>query len=515
MPDTKRLRDWTSANAALLAVATVNVALHLLAINRYGYHRDELYFLDCAAHLDFGFVDHPPLTDFILSITRFLIGDSLVAIRIPAVIASTFQVVLTGLVARELGGDRFSEAFAGLAAVFAPVYLITSGMIAVEGINTFWWAACLYLSVRLVKKPAPGRWLLLGVSFGLGLQAKYAIAFLGVALAIGFVVTPSRRLLAGWWPWLAVALAFVIFLPNLVWQATHGWPFLEYARSIRTHMMDWIPLHVYLLFQLVYLSIPAAPLWIGGLSFLLFAVPMRPFRFLGVAFVALLVILIVTGSKPYYPAPAYAVLFAAGAVGAGRLFGTPGRRWLRAASIGALCAVSIPFLPYSLPVLTVEQFHAYSKVVYVAPAFTFETGRQIELPQYFADMFGWEEQASTVARVFHSLTSEEKARTTIFAENYGEAGAVNLYGPRLGIPRAVSGHFSYFYWGPGPGNPDIVIAFGEIAEEDLRRDFGDVTLAATIRHPHAIFYENGIPVYICRKPRVPLRELWPGTRDFG
>jgi 4-amino-4-deoxy-L-arabinose transferase-like glycosyltransferase len=384
----------------------------------------------------------------------------------------------------------------------------------VEGINTLWWAVCLYMVVRLVKEPTRRRWLLLGLVFGIGLLTKYAIAFLGVALAVGVVATPSRRLLKSPWPWLGVGVAVLVFLPNVVWQATHGWPFLEYARSIRTHMMDWIPLHLYLLFQVVYLGVPALPLWLGGLGLLLFAPSMRRYRLFGVAFLALLAILIAVGSKPYYPVPAYVILFAAGAVGAGRLFDRPGRAWLRAASVAALTALSVPFLPYSLPMLPIERFIAYSKVVYLAPAFTFETGRQIELPQYYADMFGWEEQVAAVARVFHSLPPEDRAKATIYADNYGEAGAVNLFGRKYGLPKAISGHFNYFYWGPGPGDPEIVITLGRVGEAGLRRDFGDVTRAATVHHPHAIFYENDFPIYVCRKPRVPLRELWPGTRDF-
>ena len=515
MTTVERLRQWARVNSAVLAVAGVNVILHLLAIHRYGYHRDELYFLDCASHLDFGFVDHPPFTELILAITRFLIGDSLVAIRIPALIASTAQVTLVALTARELGGGRFSELLAGLATLFVPVFLITSSTIAVEGINTLWWAVCLYLVVRLLKEPTGKRWLLLGAVFGIGLLTKYAIGFLGVALALGVAATPSRRLLKSPWPWLAVGLAALVFLPNLAWQANHGWPFLEYARAIRTHMMDWIPLHLYLLFQVVYLGIPAAPLWLGGLGMLLFAPTLKAYRVLGVTFLALMVILIAVGSKPYYPAPAYVILFAAGAVGAGRLFERPGRAWLRAASVAALAVLNIPFLPYSLPVLPVEKFIAYSKLVYLAPAFTFETGRQLELPQYYADMFGWEEQVAAVARVFHSLPAEDRAKATIYADNYGEAGAVNLFGRKYGLPRAVSGHFSYFYWGPGPGDPQVVITLGRVGEAGLRRDFGEVTRAAVVRHPHAIFYENDFPIYVCRKPRAPLRELWPGTRDFG
>jgi len=509
------LKARLEVNAALLGVAGVNIALHLLAINRYGYHRDELYFLDCASHLDFGFVDHPPFTDFVLAVTRFLIGDSLAAIRVPALAASTALVVLVVLMTRELGGGRFAELLAGLAATFTPVYLITSGMIAVEGLNTLWWAVALFLMVQLAKQPSPARWLLLGAVFGIGLLTKYAIAFLGLALAIGVLSTRARTLLGSRWPWLAVALASLVFLPNIIWQAAHGWPFLEYATAIRANMMDWIPLHLYLMFQAVYMNVASLPIWLAGLGSLLFARWLRPFRLFGVTFFAVLVILIAVGSKPYYPAPAYTILFAAGAVAAERLFGRPRLGWLRPTSLAALVILTVPFLPYALPVLPVDRFLAYSKIVYLEPAFTFETGRQIELPQYYADMFGWEEQVAAVARVFHSLPESEQSRTVIYARNYGEAGAVNLFGRNYDLPRAVSGHFNYFYWGPGPGEPETVITLGNVRESDLRRDFAEVVLASRIRNRHAIFYENDIPIFVCRKPRLRLRDLWPGTRDFG
>ncbi len=501
-------------NDVLIGVAGLNVLLHGLAINRYGYHRDELYFLDCATHLDFGYVDHPPLLEVILAGTRWLLGDSLPAIRLPAVLASTALAVLVVLMARGLGGGRFAQLLAGLAAVLAPVYLVTSGTISVEGLNTLFWALCLYLALLVVRNPTPARWMMLGASFGLGLLAKYAIAFLGAGLAVGVILTPCRRLLRSRWPWFAAMLAFLILHPNLIWQWYAGWPFLAYAAKIQTTMMQWIPLHLYLLFQVIYLNPASLPVWAAGLLYLLLAPAMKPFRVLGVTFLAMLVLLVVVGSKPYYPAPAYTILLAAGAVAAERLFHRPRLRWLRPASVAILLLLSLPMLPYSLPILPIERFLAYSRVFYIKAAFTFETGRILQVPQYFADMFGWENQAEVVARVYQSLSEGERAKTMIYGENYGEAGAINLFGRRYGLPRAVSGHFNYYFWGPGPPGMEVVIAFGGIDRKDVEQDFGDITLAATITHPYAIFYENNIPVYICRKPRAPIEQLWRETRSF-
>jgi hypothetical protein len=239
---------------------------------------------------------------------------------------------------------------------------------------------------------------------------------------------------------------------------------------------------------------------------------MIPFRMLGITFVGVMTLLIVVGSKPYYPAPAFTVLFAAGAVAAERFFSNRQWNWLRPASAAVLVVIGVLLLPYSLPILPVEKFLAYSRIVYLEGAFTFETGRIIKLPQYFADMFGWENQVEVVSRVYHSLPEHERAKTMIYGENYGEAGAVNLFGRTYGLPRAVSHHFNYFYWGPGSSDTQAVIAFGGVDLEDLEQSFGDVRRAATISHPYAIFYENNIPVFICRKPRRPIHELWNGTR---
>jgi hypothetical protein len=399
-----------------------------------------------------------------------------------------------------------------LAVLFAPVYLITSAMASVEGLNTIFWAACIYLTIRILKEPTRALWLAIGVVFGLGLLAKYAIAFLGVGLAAGILLSARRDLLRAPWPWAAAGASLLIFLPNVIWQWSHGWPFLTYAARIHATMMQWIPLHLYLLFQVLYLGPLSLPLWLGGLGYLLFSAAMKPFRMLGIAFIAVMALLIGVGSKPYYPAPAYTVLFAAGAVAAERYFAARRWNWMRSAASTVLILTGLIFLPYSLPILPIEKFLAYSRVVYLEGAFTFETGRIIPLPQYFADMFGWENQVEVVSRVYHGLPEHERAKTIIYGDNYGEAGAVNLFGRRYGLPRAVSHHFNYYYWGPGPTDARVVIAFGGVDLEDLERDFAEVSRAASINHPYAIFYENDIPVFLCRKPRLPIHELWSRGR---
>jgi hypothetical protein len=497
----------------LLALAVLNVALHAAAINRYGYHRDELYFLDCASHLDFGYVDHPPLLEYIIAPTRALLGDSLAAIRFPALLMSTAVVVLTVLMARELGGGSTAQLLSGLSVVLAPVFTVANSMISVEGLNTLLWALTLYLMLLVLKQPAAPRWILLGAALGAGILAKYAMAFLGVGLGLGLLLAKERRLLLTRWPWLGVAAGALVCLPNFLWQWTHGWPFLSYARKIHATMMQWMPVHVYLIFQVVFIGLTGMLLALGGLTYLLFAADMRRFRMLAFAFLAVLVLLIAGGSKPYYPAPAYTILLAAGGVAFERIVR---QRWRGAApaAISLIVLTGSIGLPYALPILPVEQFLAYAKIVYIEPAFTFETGRKIPLPQHFADMFGWENQVEQVARVYSSLDESEKPKTAIFAGNYGEAGAINLFGRRYGLPRAISGHFSYYFWGPGPPGAEVVITVGVRKKADLERDFDDVQLKTTLSHPYAIFYENNIPVYVCRKPRMTLEQLWPGTKSF-
>ncbi len=498
----------------LAALAVMNVGIHVAAIGRYGYHRDELYFLDCASHLDFGYVDHPPFLEFLLAPTRWLLGDSLTAIRVPAVLASTAVVLLTARMARELGGGPFAQLLAGLAALLAPVYLVTSGMISVEGINTLFWVLALYLMLLIVKLPTGRRWLTLGAVFGAGLLTKYAMAFLGAGLGVGLLLTRERRLAASRWPWLAALVAFLLFLPNLVWQRAHQWPFVSYAQKIHEHMMQWIPVHFYVLAQVFFIGVAGFALSLAGFFCLLFVPGLRRFRMFALAFAAILILLMVVGSKPYYPAPAYTILLAAGAVGAERLAARPGWRLTKPAAVAALGLAGLILLPYALPVLPVERFLAYSRVVHLDAAFTFETGRKLPLPQHFADMFGWENQVETVARVYRSLGAAERAKTVIYADNYGEAGAVNLFGRKYGLPRAVSGHFNYYYWGPGPDDTKVVITLGETDKSALVRGFGDVQQAALITHPYAIFYENMIPVFVCRNPRLPIQELWHRTKSF-
>ncbi|MBI5092467.1 MAG: glycosyltransferase family 39 protein [Candidatus Hydrogenedentes bacterium] len=290
----------------LMVFAAIKLVLHLILNSRYGYHRDELYFLACAEHMDFGYVDHSPLVPWIAFVARSLLGDSLPALRFIPALAGAGTVILTGLIARELGAGRFAQALAALSIIIAPVYLRAQNMLHIPTFEPLFWGGCAYLIIRIIKYERTRLWLWVGALAGVGLMNKPTMLFFGVGLAVGLVLRPARKYLLNKWLWAGGALAFLIFLPNLIWQATHGWATLAFAANLNKGTMSRISSVEFLFGQLLYLHPFNAPIWIAGLWYYLRAEAGRPYRVLGWVYVTVLVLLLVAKSKIYYLAPAYA-----------------------------------------------------------------------------------------------------------------------------------------------------------------------------------------------------------------
>lgn len=499
----------------LAALALVKGLLHAALSGRYGYFRDELYFLDCGRHLDWGYVDHAPMIG-LFARGALALGGSLPALRIFPAIAGAAFVFLAGAIAFRLGGGPFGQGLTALATLVAPVYLGTDSILSMNAFEPLCWMGCLYVLIRIVQTGDSRLWLLFGVFAGLGLENKHSTAFFGIAVAVAILASPQRRELARPWIWAGGAVALLVFLPNALWQWRHDFPILEDLRNVARSGKNVVLGPVEFVTQQIVLMHPLLfPLWVGGLVSLC-AGRLRRYRVLGFTYVALFGLFFAMKAKNYYLVPIYPALLAAGAVAwEARLAAwrtTAGRLWPKAATVALIAAGGLVTAPLVLPMLSPERYVAYQKALGVTPPKT-EVGHRGALPQIFGDQFGWPELVADVAAIHGSLTPEERKRTTIFANNYGEAGAINLFGPKYGLPRAISGHQTYFLWGPGHAPHDIVIVLQD-RRERLEKLCAAVEKRGEHFHPWGMAEENR-PIYICRGLKIDFPTLWPQVKKWN
>ena len=508
LPPPSRL---TSGPAIVLYIAAAKLLLHLLTANRYGIFRDELYYLACSQHPGWGYVDQPPMIAWIDWLVRHTLGESLLAIRMVPALAGAALVWLTGKMACEMGGGRFAQALAALGALAAPIYLIMHHWMTMNAFEPLIWMGCIWCVLRAINTGEARYWLWFGVIAGIGFETKYSIVFLLLGVLAGVVVTPERRFLKSRYLWLGALAAFLIFLPNFIWLVRHNFPFLELMHNIRMTNRDVVRGPVAFIADQAQIMNPILfPLWTGGLVWLFFGRDGRRYRVLGWTYLVMLATFIALKGKNYYVAPVYPMLFAAGAVGFEQI--TSRRltwsRWAYAALVGIAGALLAPIFA---PILSPESFLRYQKALGIEPAKA-ENQDNGPLPQYFADEFGWEDMVREVARIYHNLPAEEQARTAIFANSYGQAGAVDFFGPKYGLPKVISPHQSYWYWGPRNYTGEIMIVLGSDGSGD-RRHFQSVEAAGRVAHPYSRRDEH-YTIWLCRGLKWNLQDVWPKTKKW-
>jgi hypothetical protein len=497
-----------SATAILSALALIKLVVQLAGIRNYGFFRDELYFLSCAQHLAWGYVDQPPFMVAVAWFARHLFGDSIVGLRIFPVLMGMAVVFFTGLLARELDGGSFAQFLAALTILCAPAYLAFDSYFSMNALEPLLWLVCAWLIVRIVKstEAEPRLWLAFGLVAGIGLENKHSMLAFGFALVVGLLLNGHARILASRWAWIAAALAFVIFLPNLLWEAHHGWPQIEVVRNAQQFKNVVLSPARFMVEQILFLDPLALPVWFGGLIWLLISPEAKRFRFLGIAYLVVIAIVMGVHEKTYYPLPVYPLVVAAGGVAFERLF-APTWRWLRAVVPSLVVIGGLVGLPLAVPILPINALIRYSDGLPFARVQT-ERDSAAQLSQLFGDELPWQQITSHVAAVYHTLPADEQADCAIFGGNYGEASAIDYYGPALGLPKSIGGHNAYFYWGPRNYSGRCVIFFGERAQE-YTQYFGEVHLADTIVNSDAMPAEQAVQVFVCRKPVAPLSVLWP------
>ncbi len=503
------------ARGTLLALVAVKLAIHLPLLGRYGYFRDELYFLDCGRHLAWGYVDLAPLIAWVARVVLDL-GGSLELLRLVSAVAGAALVALTMVLAQRLGGGRFAQALAGIAVIVAPINLAVSSLFSMNVFEPLIWTGCALVVVHIIRSGDSRWWLLFGALAGIGLENKHSMLFFGFATALAVVLTPLRRELGRRWIWLGAGVALLLFLPNIVWQFQNGFPTLEDLHTVKETGKNVELAPVAFVAEQIFIVHPVLlPVWLAGLWFL-FVGRGRRFRVIGWIFAVLFATLLVLKGKSYYLAPIYPLALAAGGVAFEGAINALSRARARLVLRGAVLAVVVVFgavaAPLVLPLLAPADLVAYQERLGIAPGKT-EVNHVGPLPQIFGDQFGWEELVADVATIYRALPEDERAAACVFTGNYGEAGAVNLFGSQYGLPAAISGHQTHSMWGPGGCTGEVVIVL-QVDADDLAEVFESVEEAGNHFHPWGMAEENH-PILVCRGLKMPLAELWPRLKHWN
>jgi hypothetical protein len=497
---------------ALAALATL--ALHAACGGRYGIFRDELYFLSCGERLATGYVDQPPGVAIVAWAAHGLFGTWVPGLRLFAWLATAATVYLAGRLAARL--SRGSGAAATIAAVCTFACLVlrgTSHFLSMNAFEPLLVVALVLVLLRLAEGEDPRLWVAAAGLAGLAVQFKYSSASLVVMLLVGFLASPARRALWTRWAVAGAAFGVLLVLPNFLWQASHGFPFVELVRNGVLHKnVALSPLQF--LGNVLFEANPGnAPVWLGGLAWLLVARRARAARFAGIGCLLQLLALTFGHGKPYYAAPVLPVLLGAG--GAAFALLVRSRLVQRLYCAGQVLSALV-FAPMAVPILPEETFVAYQRAMGMAPVAT-EKLKQSVLPQTFADMHGWHELVEGVARVYRALPPEQQRRALVYGDNYGVASAVDILGPEHGLPAgiAVSGHNSWWFWGVPPGRGDPMILVGRPLD-DCGGFYSESTVGAQLPPtPYVMPYEDAHTIWVCRGARGPIRALPPELRNFN
>ena len=505
---------WRSSLAIVLAFVAVKLTLHFVFNSNYGYFRDELYFIACSEHLAAGYPDHAPLIAWTTKLSRVLFGDSLFAIRLFSALAGALKIFLTGLLVKEFGGKRFAAFLACLCVLCAPVYLAIDNLLSMNSFEPVIWMACVYFAVLAIKRGNGRYWLWFGVFAGVALMNKHSAIFFGLAFIAGLLLTKERKVFLNKYIWIAGAIAVLIFLPNIVWQFQNDFATLELLENVQKSGKNVVLSPPAFIAAQIFMLLPTTlPVWIAGIWFLLADKNGRQFRFLGFCYLVLLALMIFLKAKDYYLAPVYPMLFAAGAVWWEQIFEKiRGLRFLKIALPVLIVGMWILALPFALPVLPVETFLEYENRLGIEPQKT-EVAHEGVLPQVYGDQFGWQEMVAKVAEVYNELPPEEREKTAIYAGNYGEAGAIDFFGAKYNLPKAISGHQSYFLWGHRGYTGEVLIILGATREE-LEEKCRSVEEKTAVDNPYSM-NEEKYNILICRGTKQTLPEIWSKLKHWN
>ncbi len=478
----------------------------------YGYFRDELYYIALSENLDIGYIDVPPIVPFLLAIVRALLGTSFISLHLLPAISGALVIWLVSLMVKKMGGGLNALLLALTCVTLAPIYICFESVYTYDAFDKLCWTLMLYVMVLLLKTEDKKYWIYFGIVAGFGLLTKITILYLGFGLCLGLLLTRKRKHFLSWQLWVGGIIALLIFSPYILWQIKEGFPSLEYYKNyVMGKTWPTTPVE-FIKNQVVVMNLLAFPVWLLGIYYFIFNKKGEKFRIFGYAYIVILVICIYQQVKFYLPAPFYTVLFAGGAVFIEGFVEKHKVRWLIKTLVLVTFLMGLVSVPFVRPVLPVDVLIEYSgRGVYMGVKG--ERHRLGRLHQHFADRFGWEGMTEKVAQAYNSLSDEEKSKACILTENYGEAGAIWLFGEKYNLPKPISGHLQYFLWGTRGYAGEIVITIG-IDLEELKSYFNNVERRAFHECLPALRYERYLPVYVCTEPKKPLEDIWPSLKHM-
>jgi Dolichyl-phosphate-mannose-protein mannosyltransferase len=500
--------------AVVWAIALIKLVFHVYFNNRYGYFRDEFDYIACANHLGWGYVDQPPLVPFLLHLCQTVLGDSLRSIRFIPAVASSLLVVQAAVIARELGGRAYALVLTAITVALAPQYLSDGSLLGTNCLEPNLWMGCAYFAILAIKRNDPRYWLWFGVVAGLGMEEKYSIALFGFGIVVGLLLAEQRRVFLNKWIWIGGLAAFLISLPNLLWNVHYHWPFLQLIHNIRAEGRDVVLSGWQYFFQQTLLvGLLTAPIWLAGLIGFFASPRLKPYRALGWSYLVCYGMLFFLHGKNYYLAPIYPMLMGAGAVIIESSLEKPRWGWLKPAIAAVITLNGIYLIPITVPVLSPSTFLSYTKYLPFKLPVMEHAHMRAALPQWYADQFGWNEIVAETAVAWNQLRPEERQDCGIFAQDYGQAGAIDFLGRRYGLPQSLSGHQTWFLWGPRGYSGNCLIILDD-SRENMERLFRQVDYVGTSAdNPYAL--EKQIDVYICRGSKFgTLAQLWPRIKKW-
>lgn len=479
----------------------------------YGYFRDELYYIALSHHLDWGYIDVPPLLPFCIAFLRYTIGDSLFAIHLFSATTGVLILIIAWMMVKKMGGKLFSQVLALVCITLAPCYIGMESMCCYDCLNKLFWALALYFLVVLLVSANKKQWIYFGIAAGLGLMSKFDMLWLGAGIAIALVLTSQRKYFLTWQFWLGGIIVLLVVSPYLIWIATHEFLTVEYFINYSSQTQP-ITIFERIKEQAWALNPLTFPIWGMGLYYFLFNKTGKKFRLLGVAYIAVMFLCILLHTKFYLSLPYYVVLFAGGA-----LFFESGivkSSWLKITYISLIIVFGILSAPFVRPILPMPIFIKYSDFLGVTHGQTERNVTSIIVPQHFADRFGWEEMAAEFGRICNSLSDEERKNAVIVVGNYGEAGAIDFYRDKYNLPPVICGHLQYYLWKPKDlSEKTVVISLERDGVNGPKKVLNDVKQVGMTHCEYAIYYENDVPICLSKDFKIPPKKALQSLKSIS